>query len=109
MSLQEMEVPVAHKRRPRSRYRRPFRSANRFRKIRMAGRPARSATKKRKALKQIAQEAAQAATKAALLKALAECNNNVSEAAKLLGISRCTCYRMMRRCSLEFSREVMEK
>ena len=65
--------------------------------------------KKIRPLREVIDEAVQAATKTALLDALKRCDNNVTEAAALLGISRYTCYRMMRRCGLEFSREVTEK
>jgi len=64
---------------------------------------------KQKTLKRIAEEAAQPAIKAALLDELAKCDNKLTEAAALLGISRYTAYRMMRRCGLEFTRELTEK
>ena len=47
--------------------------------------------------------------KGALLDALARCNNNVSDAAKLLGLSRYTAYRTMHRSGLQIRREVTEK
>jgi hypothetical protein len=62
-----------------------------------------------KPLRQVVQEAAQTATKATSLDAPAQCKNYVTEAAARLRISRFTCYRMMRPCGLEFSREVTEK
>jgi transcriptional regulator of acetoin/glycerol metabolism len=64
--------------------------------------------KKPKALKQIAEEATQTAIKTALLDVPAQCNSNVAEAAALLGISRFNAYRMLRRCGLEFSRELTQ-
>jgi transcriptional regulator of acetoin/glycerol metabolism len=54
-------------------------------------------------------EAVETITRDALIEALEQSGNNVSAAAAMLGISRFTAYRMLRRVGLEFSRELTEK